>query len=278
MCCVSCPLLCPSASPCALPAVCSGKHKGGIWAGWEARCAADSQFAYKVAIEQIIGVGAAVLGDMSSRPYWGLYELDFVFSTLIVGSIVNFSLMYLLASLPATSAAAQSGGLVQKIFSEQTLRTWGAPAGHMFQPGFPFSARYCSLTALSCMLQGFVFALVGMAAGLTGTAVSNSLIFVRQKLDPNFKPQNQAPNVVLNAATWATHMGISSNVRYQMLNGLDMVLQPALSPTVFKVFISIIRTANNVLGGISFVTLAKLFGVQSSQGDAVKQVAKQHVK
>ena len=33
---------------------------------------------------QIIGVGAAVVGDMSSRPYWGLYELDFVFSTLVV--------------------------------------------------------------------------------------------------------------------------------------------------------------------------------------------------
>ena len=32
----------------------------------------------------MIGVGAAVIGDMSSRPYWGLYELDFVFSTLIV--------------------------------------------------------------------------------------------------------------------------------------------------------------------------------------------------
>lgn len=89
--------------------------------------------------------------------------------------------------------------------------------------GIAGQVEYCSLTALSCMLQGFVFALVGMAAGLTGTAVSNSLIFVRQKLDPNFKPQNQAPNVVLNAATWATHMGISSNVRYQMLNGLDMV-------------------------------------------------------
>ncbi len=35
-------------------------------------------------ILQVIGVGAAVLGDMSSRPYWGLYELDFVFSTVIV--------------------------------------------------------------------------------------------------------------------------------------------------------------------------------------------------
>ena len=39
---------------------------------------------------QIIGVGAAVVGDMSSRPYWGLYELDFVFSTLVVRSNISY--------------------------------------------------------------------------------------------------------------------------------------------------------------------------------------------
>ena len=73
------------------------------------------------------------------------------------------------------------------------------------------------------LLQGFLFAFVGMCAGLTGTAISNGLLLSRQKLDPNFKSQNEAPNVPLNAATWAAHMGISSNVRYQVLNGLDMV-------------------------------------------------------
>ena len=73
------------------------------------------------------------------------------------------------------------------------------------------------------LLQGFLFAFVGMCAGLTGTAISNGLLLLRQKLDPNFKSQNEAPNVPLNAATWAAHMGISSNVRYQVLNGLDMV-------------------------------------------------------
>lgn len=35
-------------------------------------------------LPQIIGVAASVVGDMSSRPCWGLYELDFVFSTLVV--------------------------------------------------------------------------------------------------------------------------------------------------------------------------------------------------
>lgn len=49
-----------------------------------------------------------------------------------------------------------------------------------------------------------------------------------------------------------------------------------MNPVVFKIFTSVVRTANNVVGGISFVTLAKLFGVQSSKGDEVKQVANQH--
>ncbi len=54
------------------------------------------------------------------------------------------------------------------------------------------------------------------------------------------------------------------------------VAQPSMHPTAFKIFTSLLRTANNVVGGISFVTLAKLFGVQSSKGDEVKQVAKQY--
>jgi Protein RETICULATA-related len=53
--------------------------------------------------------------------------------------------------------------------------------------------------------------------------MSNGLIALRSRLDKNFKSQNKPPNVVLNAGTWAAHMGISSNLRYQMINGLDMV-------------------------------------------------------
>lgn len=49
-----------------------------------------------------------------------------MFATLVVGSIVNFSLMYLLAPTgPAGSAAA--GGLIARIFSDQILTSWGAP-------------------------------------------------------------------------------------------------------------------------------------------------------
>jgi hypothetical protein len=54
------------------------------WKGWQDRVAADPQFVYKVMIEQVIGVTASVVGDMASRPNWGLKELDFVFATLVV--------------------------------------------------------------------------------------------------------------------------------------------------------------------------------------------------
>jgi hypothetical protein len=54
------------------------------WKGWNDRVAADPQFVYKVVIEQVIGVSASVVGDMASRPNWGLNELDFVFATLVV--------------------------------------------------------------------------------------------------------------------------------------------------------------------------------------------------
>jgi hypothetical protein len=59
-------------------------------------------------------------------------------------------------------------------------------------------------------------------------------------------------------------MGISSNLRYQMLNGMDMLVQPIMSPSTFRLLTSVVRSANNVVGGISFVTLAKLFGVQKA--------------
>lgn len=235
----------------------SGKSKSfTLWKGWEDRVLCDPAFPSKVLIEQIIGVGAAVVGDMSSRPKWGLHELDFVFATLIVGSIVNFALMYCLAATPATTGPAQ-GSILQKLFSEQTLKSLGAPGGHMFEKGYSIGARMTNLA-----YKGFLFGIIGICSGLIGTALSNGLILMRQRMDPSFQPQNEAPNVGMNALAWGTHMGISANTRYQILYGLDTIMTPALGRTWFLVYSAIIRTLNNVFGGTSFVFFARLYGVQ----------------
>jgi hypothetical protein len=112
---------------------------------------------------QVLGVGAAVVGDMSSRPNWGLNELDFVFSTLIVGSIMNFSLMYLLAPTGAKASAALPKNLLARLFDERTLTRMGAPGGHIFERGFSFGGRTINL-----LYKTVMFGTIGFFAGLAG--------------------------------------------------------------------------------------------------------------
>ncbi|XP_051227165.1 protein RETICULATA-RELATED 3, chloroplastic [Lolium perenne] len=227
----------------------SGGGRGGILgiflAGWAARVAADPQFPFKVLMEELVGVTACVLGDMASRPNFGLNELDFVFSTLVVGSILNFVLMYMLAPTAALSAASAAAS---------------ALPSHMFEPGaYSLGSRVATLLS-----KGTTFAAVGFAAGLMGTAISNGLIAVRKKMDPAFETPNKAPPTLLNAATWALHMGVSSNLRYQTLNGVEYLLGTVAPAPVFKVSVVALRCMNNVLGGMSFVLLARLTGAQKS--------------
>ncbi|KAH6779121.1 alphavirus core family protein [Perilla frutescens var. hirtella] len=223
---------------------------GAFVHGWRSRVAADPQFPFKVLMEELVGVSACVLGDMASRPNFGLNELDFVFSTLVVGSIMNFVLMYLLA--PSMSSASLT---LPGIFAS-------SPTSHMFEPG-----AYSVLSRFGTFVyKGTVFAAVGFAAGLVGTALSNGLIKMRKKMDPSFETPNKAPPTVLNAITWAIHMGVSSNFRYQTLNGIEYVLAKGLSPVLFKTSVVVLRCLNNILGGMSFVVLARLTGSQSVEG------------
>ncbi|GFP87392.1 hypothetical protein PHJA_000882900 [Phtheirospermum japonicum] len=230
---------------------------GAFINGWRSRVAADPQFPFKVLMEELVGVSACVLGDMASRPNFGLNELDFVFSTLIVGSILNFVLMYVLAP------TAISSSTVQTLFA-------GSPASHMFEPG-PYSllSRFGTL-----VYKGTLFAIVGFGAGLVGTAISNGLIKMRKRMDPNFETPNKAPPTLLNATTWAVHMGVSANLRYQTLNGIEYLLDKGLPPLVFKTSVVVLRCLNNVLGGMSFVVLARLTGSQSSAVSAVEEEEK----
>ncbi|GFR52062.1 hypothetical protein Agub_g14584, partial [Astrephomene gubernaculifera] len=100
-------------------------QKSGLFRGWEERVAYDPEFPIKVLMEQIIGVGACVIGDMSARPNWGLNELDFIFSTLVVGSIMNFTIMFLLAPTAGVAASAASTPLVARLIGDFYLKAWG---------------------------------------------------------------------------------------------------------------------------------------------------------
>ena len=68
----------------------------------------------------------------------------------------------------------------------------------------------------------------------------------------------------MNGAAWGLHLMFSSNLRYQLLNGTDMILSTLLPAPVFKGYTAIIRGLNNAVGGTSFVLLAKAIGAQKA--------------
>ncbi|KAE8712238.1 Detected protein of unknown function [Hibiscus syriacus] len=80
------------------------------------------------------------------------------------------------------------------------------PPGHMFEPG-----AYTLMNRLGTFVyKGVVFAAVGFVASLVGTAISNGLIKLRKKMDPNFETPNKPPPTLLNALTWAAHMVLAA--------------------------------------------------------------------
>ncbi|KAJ6799673.1 putative protein RETICULATA-RELATED 3, chloroplastic [Iris pallida] len=221
-----------------------------FFSGWRSRVAADPEFPFKVLMEEVVGVSATAVGDMASRPNFGLSELDLVLSTLVVGSIVNFVLMYLLAPTSFTSATAANSSL----------------PSYIFQPGnFSLFARTATF-----FYKGVLFSAVGFVSGLVGTTLSNTLVAIKNNSkdeEVNKEKKKGGPPTVLNAATWAVHMGLSSNLRYQTLNGVEFVMVRSMPPGLFKMAVLLLRGLNNVLGGMSFVALGKVMGSQKVSSD-----------
>lgn len=125
-----------------------------------------------------------------------------------------------LRPLPAASSCAHLP-LCHVVFlprSRDTHTHTPAPPPTCTQAGFPVSKRLVNF-----VYKGFIFSLIGLMAGTVGTSLSNGLLALRQHLDPSFVVQNEPPTVLGNASCWALHMGISSNLRYQLLGGADGV-------------------------------------------------------
>jgi hypothetical protein len=72
--------------------------------------------------------------------------------------------------------------------------------------------------------------------------------------------------VILLAATNACWSEVWS-APGSLLRWCVQVLAPAIPPSAFKAFSTVIRLLNNIVGGMSFVMLAKMFGVQKSSED-----------
>ena len=119
---------------------------------------------------------------------------------------------------------------------------------HVFQPGaFTTEQRLLSLLA-----KWRLYTAVGLVTGALAAVVTATLAG---------EPQLLAPRLLVRAAlTGALHLGVSSNLRYQAVNGIEVLLYGCLSTSLARACSAALRMGNNVVGGLSWMLLAEALG------------------
>jgi len=230
--------------------------------GFRDRVLGNPRFLLVLAIEELIGCSARMAGEVQGRPgdrFWR--EINFVASDMSLEVIGDFFIVWLLSPKAnfaprATSAAA---------------RALASLPAHALQVG-PFSLPQ-RLGALA--LRGAQFCAVGAGAAALGHSATVAMVArqraaaaARGEKPPKLKkgeaPPKELGPVADTAAAWGAFMAVSSNARYQLVNGFEeRVLDPLPLPPAAKTLATFwLRFGNTFVGTVNWMWWAQLVGVQ----------------
>eukprot|EP00287_Rhodomonas_sp_CCMP768_P017287 CAMPEP_0202816580 /NCGR_PEP_ID=MMETSP1389-20130828/7032_1 /ASSEMBLY_ACC=CAM_ASM_000865 /TAXON_ID=302021 /ORGANISM="Rhodomonas sp., Strain CCMP768" /LENGTH=378 /DNA_ID=CAMNT_0049488647 /DNA_START=26 /DNA_END=1162 /DNA_ORIENTATION=+ len=218
------------------------------WGAWRDKMLADPEFAYKMMVEETVGLGLAMSGTVAARGKDLLNELDFFLTDCAVGAVLNFVLIWLLA--PTVRQSAATGAIAQQLSR---------------LPAFVFAEGQYSLAqrAAAGLYKGSLFGACGFVGSVGGTSLAYLLFLIRQMADPEAgSSEKRLPNVLANSLGWASFMFVSTNPRYQFVNGIEQVMYKVVPPSVGRVGSLVLRTGNNVVGGATWVMWARYIGLQ----------------
>eukprot|EP00798_Chlamydomonas_sp_ICE-L_P006748 gene6748-3421_t len=221
----------------------------------------------------IIGGGGSAAIQSGEQPhvssvmYICALSIELYLSDLFVGLTMDVVLVSLMA--PAAimgeggSAAIQSG--LQKFLSR-------VPSA-MFAPSIQGAAKFTLGNRLMCLLVKFgEYSLAGAFCGLIGQGIANSFIehntweghcqlLHGAETHGHVEGQPDPPPLIKTALVWGLFMGVSSNIRYQAIFGVERLVDRTLAknvPQLAYVATILVRFLNNVFGGENFIDLAQL--------------------
>ena len=216
--------------------------------GVRARVAADPDFAFKIAVECgldaaiILGVNAAARG-LSSL----VTDADLVASQVAVSLLNYCALVYLLAPRRGGASAASS-----RRFTRVAARV---PA-HVFQAG-PFSPA----ARMGCFgVRALQYGALGAVSGVVGGGAIEALTTARAAADPSFTPPPTWAPPLATGGVWAYFMALSSNARYNLVNGAEAAVASA-APGSAKAATIALRLATNWAGASHFMHVADRLGL-----------------
>ncbi|KAE9461335.1 hypothetical protein C3L33_06776, partial [Rhododendron williamsianum] len=224
------------------------------------RMLADPSFLFKVGTEVVIDSCCATFAEVQKRgkDFWAEFEL--YAADLLVGVVVDIALVGMLAPYTRFGKPSTSSGLFGQI-----NRACGALPSSVFEaerPGCKFSAKQRIATYF---YKGIMYGSVGFGCGLIGQGIANLIMTAKRNIKKS-EEDIPVPPLLKSAALWGVFLAVSSNTRYQIINGLECLVEASplakQVPPVAMAFTVGVRFANNIYGGMQFVDWAKLSGVQ----------------
>ena len=222
------------------------------------RLIADNLYFYKLLVEIVIDSGCATVAEVKKRgdDFWK--EFEFYMSDMVVGLVMDVVLVSLLAPVAVAGR--------KRSVPTGRLRQWSAnlPSA-MFEKSRP-DKKYTVGDRFGCYVaRGLEYALAGMACGLVGQGIASGLMTMKRQYLGSSEDDVEVPPVLKSALVWGLFMGASANTRYQIVFGLERVVDQTIArkiPQIAYFTTLAIRFANNIVGGEQFIDMARWAGVQ----------------
>jgi hypothetical protein len=202
--------------------------------GLKDRLEMDANFFFKLGAEISIDFVITILVNLAVRgnpANWTLSATLMVLCQIITALINDTLIVYFLAPTKANVGKKHE---IANVFAKGDYSLAQRAMCYLNKGKF-----YASLGSLSCVVSMFLaLALAGNAAGFTQEVFFRALL------------------------CGAIHMGISSNTRYQLVNGIERLAYDVAPTNIAKLISVSVRMGNNFLGARLWMMVAVLTGLQ----------------
>jgi len=227
------------------------------------RALADPHMVNKIWAEQFLSISLVLSAEVLKRGDYFLKELEYVVANLVIGRFVNFALFFFMAPTLTLYATSPSSFDLKRYLSSLPAYVFQvSPKG---RPPYTLSDRLASF-----LYKGTLYGAVGFGAGLVGVFVTRLLLWIKTVTDSSYESRLPPPPIFKTSLAWSAFMATHSNVRLQIVNGIEGVVYPAFRhrPLIPLATTWVLRLLNTYIGCSSWIDFVRFLGLQPKPGDS----------
>lgn len=208
--------------------------------GFVGRLMADPAFLYKLAFEQVVTISAATMYEVAHRGDRLKAEWDLALSNIMQLSVANALTVWCMTPVRSFGSSATNG--FQKFLASMP--------NNAFDRAGPLRQYTNATRGLSVVTKAAELSAVGVITGGAFSLLNSGLLAMHKKKEgKEWEPSIPVPDLKTSALGMGAFLGISCNLRYQLLGGADRWMTEHLTSLAGAVSATALgRVVNNQVG------------------------------